>query len=408
VDNAGNSYVTGSFEGTASFGDITLTSSGGMDIFVCKLDNAGNFLWAKNSGDYEDSGFGIAVDNDGNQHVTGYFSGTASFGTTTLTSSGGYDIFIAILMMPFSASFNADITYGPEPLSVQFTDQSTQGPYQIINWYWNFGDGNLSAEQNPIHVYNEPGVYTVSLTIIDEIYQSSTFARPDYITVVEQVHAVELLSEEQLSFGDVWLEEESPWQPVILSNTGNVDLNVSDAHFIADPLHFELSEPFTGLIIPPGEVDSLLVRFAPQGVGALSDTLYIVNDSDNLPLIAISLSGTGQYVPPKPPENVQIVMDGNNAVVTWDAVTQNMHNEPITPDYYLVFYCGSSDPDTGPYYYLAWTPNLTYTHDRVGLHAQHMFYHVLAYKYYGRGSFEALAAKLTPGMTQAEVMALLP
>ncbi len=98
VDASGNSYVTGCFAGTATFGSTTLTSSGDLDIFVAKLDNNGNWLWAKNTGgSYNDYGYGIAVDASGNSYVTGYFQGSATFGSTTLTSSGFNDIFVAKL-----------------------------------------------------------------------------------------------------------------------------------------------------------------------------------------------------------------------------------------------------------------------------------------------------------------------
>ncbi len=96
VDNSGNSYMTGHFYYTAAFGNTTLTSSGEVDIFICKLDPDGNFIWAKQAGgaDY-DWGRAVAVDSSGNCYVTGYFQGCASFGAISLTSIGGYDIFVA-------------------------------------------------------------------------------------------------------------------------------------------------------------------------------------------------------------------------------------------------------------------------------------------------------------------------
>lgn len=45
-----------------------------------------------------------------------------------------------------------------------FLDASSS-PTPITSWTWNFGDGNTSTEQNPFHVYAQPGVYNVSLTI---------------------------------------------------------------------------------------------------------------------------------------------------------------------------------------------------------------------------------------------------
>lgn len=96
TDGSGNSVVTGQFTGTATFGDTTLTSLGSYDIFTAKCDPDGNFLWAARAGGVDDDGgYGIATDGSGNSIVTGFFSGTASFGDTTLTCEGWYDTFIA-------------------------------------------------------------------------------------------------------------------------------------------------------------------------------------------------------------------------------------------------------------------------------------------------------------------------
>lgn len=98
TDDAGNSIVTGYFRDTATFGDTTLASTGDYALFVTKYDEAGDFLWAVAAGaDGTDdvSGEGVATDLWGNIIVTGQFEGTAIFEDTTLTSAGGGDIFIA-------------------------------------------------------------------------------------------------------------------------------------------------------------------------------------------------------------------------------------------------------------------------------------------------------------------------
>ncbi|HPF08295.1 MAG TPA: SBBP repeat-containing protein, partial [Candidatus Cloacimonadota bacterium] len=93
TDSNGNSYVTGSFEGIAVFGSTTLTSSGQSDIFVAKMDSNGNWLWAKKAGgSSSDKGYGIAVDSSGNCYATGYFRSTASFGSTTINSGSTNNI----------------------------------------------------------------------------------------------------------------------------------------------------------------------------------------------------------------------------------------------------------------------------------------------------------------------------
>ena len=52
-------------------------------------------------------------------------------------------------------------------LQVIFTDISVAGDTTIANWSWNFGDGNTSTEQDPVHEYATAGTYSVSLTVID-------------------------------------------------------------------------------------------------------------------------------------------------------------------------------------------------------------------------------------------------
>jgi Tfp pilus assembly protein PilZ len=96
VDGAGNSYVTGSFEGNATFATTNLTSQGLSDVFVAKYDSSGSLLWARQAGGTNaDAGFGIAVDSQGNCYVTGYFSGNADFSGTSLNTTGAYDLFLA-------------------------------------------------------------------------------------------------------------------------------------------------------------------------------------------------------------------------------------------------------------------------------------------------------------------------
>jgi PGF-pre-PGF domain-containing protein len=64
--------------------------------------------------------------------------------------------------VPPVAGFSSDVTSGNAPLTVTFKDGSTGGP---TNWDWDFGDGNVSTEQNPVHTYTSAGTYTVKLTV---------------------------------------------------------------------------------------------------------------------------------------------------------------------------------------------------------------------------------------------------
>ncbi len=96
VDNAGNVYITGQFEGTAAFGSISITSAGGTDVFIAKYNRAGQLQWVKSAGGGgNEFGFGIAADTGGNVYITGIYHTTTTFENTTFTSAGNSDLYIA-------------------------------------------------------------------------------------------------------------------------------------------------------------------------------------------------------------------------------------------------------------------------------------------------------------------------
>jgi PKD repeat protein len=78
-----------------------------------------------------------------------------------------------------TANFTGDPTTGTLPLTVNFTDISAG---TIDSWDWDFGDGNISTEQNPTNIYSDAGLYTVSLTITGPSGSDSE-TKTDYIEV---------------------------------------------------------------------------------------------------------------------------------------------------------------------------------------------------------------------------------
>ena len=96
TDASGNVYVIGGFNLTATFGTNTVTSSGDFDVFIAKYDPNGNNLWVKRCGGAGwDVGNGVTIDKSDNCYITGGYRNTGTFGTTSLTSLGNYDAFIA-------------------------------------------------------------------------------------------------------------------------------------------------------------------------------------------------------------------------------------------------------------------------------------------------------------------------
>jgi PKD repeat protein len=104
------------------------------------------------------NGFALLASNDGTQRY--WFN--------TLTVSGAP-----------AADFSASPTSGNSPLTVNFSDLSSNGP---TSWSWDFGDGGSSTAQNPTHVYAAAGTYTVSLTAANGS-GSNTATKVNYISV---------------------------------------------------------------------------------------------------------------------------------------------------------------------------------------------------------------------------------
>ncbi|MDO9576253.1 MAG: PKD domain-containing protein [Candidatus Cloacimonadales bacterium] len=123
------------------------------------------------------------------------------------------------------ADFEANITSGLLPLEVQFTDLSVGNP---TSWEWDFdNDGTIdSNEQNPIYIYNQAGVYSVSLTVSDGSY-SDTELKIDYITVTGTGNEDELIPWETRLIGN----HPNPFNPTTtisfsISKESNVELLV--------------------------------------------------------------------------------------------------------------------------------------------------------------------------------------
>ncbi|WP_321430821.1 cobaltochelatase subunit CobN [uncultured Methanolobus sp.] len=76
------------------------------------------------------------------------------------------------------ADFSANQTSGKIPLSVKFTDESSNAE----SWFWDFGDGSNSTNQNPSHTYLSDGTFTVELTVTNTA-GSDAEIKSDFITV---------------------------------------------------------------------------------------------------------------------------------------------------------------------------------------------------------------------------------
>ncbi len=104
----------------------------------------------------------------------------------TVTTAAGTDKetkvqFVNVAGAPV-ADFTSDFSPGVAPLTVKFTDNSATGSATVLSRAWEFGDGGLSAEQDPSHTYTASGVYSVSLTV-ETTAGMDTVTKAQFITV---------------------------------------------------------------------------------------------------------------------------------------------------------------------------------------------------------------------------------
>jgi len=95
----------------------------------------------------------------------------------TVTNEGGSDtltkpVCFTVLPLQPIALFTQDNYLGRAPLAVQFTDRSLNEP---TSWYWQFGDGGTSTEQNPSHIYTRSGIYIVQMQVTNDAGSSTAY-----------------------------------------------------------------------------------------------------------------------------------------------------------------------------------------------------------------------------------------
>ncbi|QDU78366.1 FG-GAP repeat protein [Polystyrenella longa] len=190
IDSFGNVFTTGFFEGTADFdpgtGTFDLSSNGGRDVFINKLNNNGEFVWTRTLGTTSsEEVIGIEVDSSGNVVLLGKFEGTVDFdpgaGTSNSTSLGGTDIFVLKLNASgnhiWSQTYGSDRADHATGLEVDHTGIIYIAANASQGTDLDPGSGviNLSDTANSyVLILNDDGTYKQSVNYGDDGY---TFTR---------------------------------------------------------------------------------------------------------------------------------------------------------------------------------------------------------------------------------------
>ncbi|MBP7332120.1 MAG: PKD domain-containing protein, partial [Firmicutes bacterium] len=162
--------------------DVT---SGTAPLMVSFTDQSTGTAPLTYAWDFDNDGTVDSTDQNPSYQYTE--AGTYSVKLTVTNATGSDDEakigYITVSPAPVApvAAFTADVTSGTVPLTVQFTDQSTNSP---TSWAWDFdNDGTVdSTAQNPTHQYSTAGAYTVKLTVSNSA-GSDDETKTDYITV---------------------------------------------------------------------------------------------------------------------------------------------------------------------------------------------------------------------------------
>jgi hypothetical protein len=166
LDAAGNVHTTGTFHNAVDFdpGLGVYTLIGNTDVFVQKLDQNGNFIWARAfSGDMSDYCYAIKVDLSGNVYTTGYYTGTVDFNPgpavyNKTSVAGEADIFIH--KMDANGNFLWARSFGDYyPDSGLGISIDAAGNIYTVGWFYH------SIDFDPL-----PGVYVLTAVGIHDVF----------------------------------------------------------------------------------------------------------------------------------------------------------------------------------------------------------------------------------------------
>ncbi|MDD5143753.1 PKD domain-containing protein [Methanoregula sp.] len=249
-----------------------------------------------------DFGDGVTSDEQNPPHTYSY-GGVYSV-NLTITNSNGMNTLIKTkyisVYSPPTAAFTATPVSGKSPLSVSFTDQSTGAP---TSWYWEFGDGTTSTEQNPVHIFTASGssttTYTVNLTATNSVGTNTT-SKTDYITPYSTAPVISFTASprvgvvfQTIQFNDISIHSPTAWLWDFGDGTTSTDQNPTHTYSAVGNYSINLSA--TNVFGTSSRLKNSFIDIVTPGpIDPAYPYLYVANDEG----VKFDLNGTNPvYVP---------------------------------------------------------------------------------------------------------------
>lgn len=181
--------------------------------------------------------------SDTTYNPTHVFEDTGFYEVSLIAQPGDIcaDTFLQIVSVQYleiEAAFNFEQPLCYNALTgLQFTD-ATQDANQLSSWLWDFGDGNTSTEQHPIHLFQQDGIYTVSLyveanngcaSLLDTTIEIQTLPPYELIDVIALCgeDSIVLPLEIEGTHDFIWqpssfIEDNAIQQPIVFPNTNTI------------------------------------------------------------------------------------------------------------------------------------------------------------------------------------------
>ncbi len=424
VDSTGNIYLAGFYSGVIKFATTTLQSAGLDDIFLAKFNASGGYLWAVSlGGSATDRSTGICASNEGYPVIAGYYGSAIN----TIPHQGSSDILVA----KYDADANlVDINHwggslldnaqgiaafaaGGYVISGCYTGEISFGPFILnaggkeayicklnndLEPIWAIGSSGADDQECTSIATNDAGIFILGK--YSQAFSLGDFSLPDtgsslfFAKVNADGDVLNLSRLGSCSTSTTF------FRSAVVNSLGEM---IAAGSLVGDYSHAG------GVIQSAGLSDALVCKVDSNGVlswvsrfgGTGYDNALSISthNGQSYLLGGFFSSGTAfdEQIPPNNgqkdifglrfgdgsgdlpavPENITLQINGNQSLLTWDAVTTSVNGNPLTISGYHIYY--SENPDEEQYELLDSTTGTSYLLSAQDLLPHLRFYKISAY-----------------------------